>query len=161
MDADVKATPLKALQGLIWQEGFQRAELTAHVYDDVPAALSRWTAQGASLHVFSSGSVLAQKEWFSHTDSGDLLTYFISHFDTRHPGPKNVSASYAQIAECLDAKPSQILFCSDTRAELDAAREAGWRTLGVRRSDGPATDLGTHRMVASFDGIDITEPNNL
>src|SRR5438477_11234222 len=32
MDADVKVTGLKALQGMIWQSGFESGELKAHVY---------------------------------------------------------------------------------------------------------------------------------
>ena len=35
MDADVKATGLKQLQGLIWRDGFESGQLVAHVYDDV------------------------------------------------------------------------------------------------------------------------------
>ena len=39
MDADVKATGLKELQGLIWQEGYTAGRLLSHVYPDVPPAL--------------------------------------------------------------------------------------------------------------------------
>jgi len=61
MDADEKTTGLKALQGLIWQSGFENGELKAHVYDDVPPALADWNAAGKDVRIYSSGSVQAQK----------------------------------------------------------------------------------------------------
>jgi enolase-phosphatase E1 len=154
IDADVKATPLKTLQGLIWQDGFNSGQLVAHVYDDVPPALRRWTEHGASLHVYSSGSVSAQKNWFGHTENGNLLGFFNSHFDTRNPGPKTDPASYQKIAAQLAVEPNRILFCSDSRAELDAARAAGWHTLGVRRPDNSGVDLGDHPVAESFAAVD-------
>ncbi|MGW7579424.1 hypothetical protein [Streptomyces sp. NPDC054765] len=41
-DADIKAALLKAVQSLIWAEGYADGTLTGHVYDDVPPALERW-----------------------------------------------------------------------------------------------------------------------
>ena len=42
MDRDHKSTPLKALQGKIWEEGYQRGELRGLVFEDVPRAFERW-----------------------------------------------------------------------------------------------------------------------
>ena len=39
MDADSKTTGLKQLQGLIWDEGYRRGELTSPLFDDVLGAL--------------------------------------------------------------------------------------------------------------------------
>ena len=64
LDEDVKATPLKTLQGLIWSEGFARGDLVSHFYDDVVPALRAWHAAGVRLYVYSSGSVAAQRAWF-------------------------------------------------------------------------------------------------
>ena len=61
MDRDRKSTPLKELQGLIWEEGYARGDLTGDVFPDVPRALERWHRQGAAVGIFSSGSVLAQR----------------------------------------------------------------------------------------------------
>ncbi|MEV6394788.1 acireductone synthase [Streptomyces sp. NPDC051907] len=155
IDADVKEPSLKSLQGLIWQDGYASGELVSHVYDDVLPALKRWTEQGATLYVFSSGSVLAQKDWFRHTGSGDLLPFFSGHFDTRDPGPKADPASYESIAKQAAAEPAETLFCSDSEPELDAARAAGWRTLGVQRPDGAATTVQGHPTTDSFDGVDL------
>jgi len=46
MDADRKATPLKTLQGLIWQHGYAAGELRTDLFPDVPAALAAWRAVG-------------------------------------------------------------------------------------------------------------------
>ena len=47
MDADLKATPLKTLQGQIWAAGFAAGELAAHVFADVAPQLRAWHAAGS------------------------------------------------------------------------------------------------------------------
>ena len=61
MDEDRKSTALKSLQGKIWEEGYRTGELKGEVYADVPQAFERWRAEGRTVAIFSSGSVLAQK----------------------------------------------------------------------------------------------------
>jgi 2,3-diketo-5-methylthio-1-phosphopentane phosphatase/methylthioribulose-1-phosphate dehydratase len=156
IDADVKATPLKTLQGQIWAAGFARGELTAHVFEDVPAAMRAWHADGFRLAIYSSGSVSSQQPWFKHTAAGDLSILIDDWFDTVSAGPKRETASYRRIADTL-GDPDTLLFLSDVPAELDAAREAGWRTAGLRRPGEPygAADFGTHTTIASFDELEI------
>jgi len=43
MDRDRKSTALKSLQGRIWKSGYLAGELVGTVFDDVPAALARWS----------------------------------------------------------------------------------------------------------------------
>jgi len=50
-DEDRKATPLKALQGMIWARGYASGELTAHLYEDAARALHRWSERGLPVHV--------------------------------------------------------------------------------------------------------------
>ena len=59
MNRDVKSTPLKALQGMIWRNGFEGGQLVSHVFDDVPPALARWADSGLDVRIYSSGSVEA------------------------------------------------------------------------------------------------------
>ena len=134
IDEDRKHTALKALQGLIWTDGYERADFTAHVYPDAVEGLRRWHAEGHPQAVYSSGSVPAQKMFFGHSDAGDLLPLFDAFFDTE-VGGKREAASYARIAEELGREPGSILFLSDVVAELDAAREADLRTVLVVRSE--------------------------
>jgi enolase-phosphatase E1 len=151
MDADRKLTALKALQGRIWESGFASGELVGQVYPDVPAALRRWTADGRKVAIFSSGSVLAQKQLFGHSDQGDLTPRLSGHFDTT-TGAKADAASYRKIAQALGEPPDAGLFVSDVVAELDAARDAGFATaLSVRNPPGPAPN--GHRAVSSFDEL--------
>lgn len=100
IDEDRKVTPLKALQGLIWQHGYQNGDFTGHVYPEVPAALNAWQQQGLRLAVYSSGSVAAQKLLFGYSDAGDLQGLFEANFDTRI-GHKREEASYHNIAKAL------------------------------------------------------------
>ncbi|MFI9384279.1 acireductone synthase [Kutzneria sp. NPDC052558] len=150
IDADVKATPLKTLQGLIWAEGYACGELTAHVYDDVPPVLRRWSAQGVPVYVYSSGSELAQRLWFRHTQHGDLLGHFAGHYDTVSAGPKREVGSYQVIAKSIGVDPAELTFLSDVAAELDAAAEAGWHTIGVSRPEDGSPDTGSHPRITTF-----------
>jgi enolase-phosphatase E1 len=131
---DVKATPLKTLQGLIWAEGYESSGLLGHLYPDVPPVLRAWHAAGIELYVYSSGSVVAQKVLFAHTFAGDLTPLFSGHFDTTIGG-KREAASYAEIAAGTGFRPEEMLFLSDVEEELDAAREAGMQTARLLRPD--------------------------
>ena len=151
MDQDRKLTALKSLQGRIWAEGYAEGQLRGQVYDDVPPALARWTGAGRRVAIFSSGSVLAQKLIFGHSDHGDLTPFLSGYFDTT-TGPKREAESYRRIAAALGAAASAGLFVSDVVAELDAARHAGMATaLAVRT---PPAPLGHgHPEVTSFDEL--------
>jgi len=151
MDQDAKVTPLKALQGLIWGEGYVSGALTSELYSDVAPALRRWHAAGTRLFVYSSGSVPAQKLLFAHSAAGDLTPLFDGFFDTR-VGAKREAASYTAIAAASGAPPGAILFLSDVAAELDAAQAAGMRVCQlVRLQDG--TVAAGHATAGDFDEV--------
>ncbi|MDH3039308.1 acireductone synthase [Streptomyces sp. TRM75561] len=97
-DADVKAAPLKTVQGWIWAEGYAAGALHGHVYPEVPAALRAWKAAGTRVVIYSSGSTAAQLDWFRHTVYGDLSPLLDSCFDLRSAGSKTDPASYRAVA---------------------------------------------------------------
>jgi enolase-phosphatase E1 len=155
---DKKITELKALQGMVWEKGYQQGEYQAHVYPDVPPKLREWFDQGINLYVYSSGSEKAQRLFFRYSDVGDLRLLFAGYFDTTF-GPKQDKASYQNIAEAIALKPQEILFLSDIEAELDAAQEAGFRTTWlVRPKDSPLDPYklkSKHPIARDFNEIDI------
>jgi enolase-phosphatase E1 len=153
MDQDRKSTPLKTLQGRIWELGYQTGELRPQLFDDVPRAFARWRGEGRDICIYSSGSVLAQKLLFSHTEAGDLTRHIRDYFDT-HVGAKREAASYRRIAESLGREPSDIVFVSDVVAELDAARKAGLRTRLCIRPNNPPQPPSSHETIHSFDEAD-------
>ena len=153
LDEDKKATPLKSLQGLIWEAGYQKGDFKGHVYPDAAACLKAWKAKGLDLYVYSSGSVYAQKLLFAHTGYGDLTPHFSGYFDT-HIGGKKDRESYHKIAKQLGIPAGQLLFLSDIKEELDAAQAAGFQTLWLVR-DGTPDPKAEHRQVSSFDYIDL------
>jgi len=158
IDQDRKHTALKALQGMVWDDGYRQADFTAHMYPDAADALRRWHSEGHPLAVYSSGSVVAQRLFFGHSDAGDLTALFGAWFDTE-VGHKREAASYRTIAQRLGREPGDILFLSDVVEELDAAREAGMGTVLVdRREDYPQARTGEathgHPRVTSFADVD-------
>jgi enolase-phosphatase E1 len=158
IDQDRKHTALKALQGMIWREGYDAGTLQADMYPDAVAGLRRWHDAGHRLAVYSSGSVAAQRLLFAHTDAGDLTPLFDAFFDTE-VGHKREAGSYRGIAESLGAPAGDIVFLSDVVEELDAARAAGMRTVLLdRREDYPqprdTAAANGHDRVVSFDDVD-------
>ncbi len=125
---DSKCTPLKALQGKIWQQGYATGELKGKVYPDVPVAFRRWTQQGKRICIYSSGSVLAQRLLFGSTAAGDLTSYLEAFFDTL-VGAKAEAESYRKIAAFVGCDSGQVLFLSDAPKETAAARAAGMQSL--------------------------------
>lgn len=152
IDEDRKATPLKALQGMIWKAGYEGGDYHAHVYPEVPEKLRAWKAQGLKLYVYSSGSEAAQKLLFGHTVAGDLSALFDGWFDTEIGG-KRERGSYLRIAEAIGLPPPAIVFLSDIGAELDAARGAGMQMVQLCRPPERCAGSGTHPCVADFNAI--------
>lgn len=153
IDQDRKLTPLKALQGMIWEHGYCQGDFTGHIYPDAYARLLDWQALGIRLYVYSSGSVAAQKLLFAHTEFGDLTPFFSGYFDTRI-GAKREAVSYQRIAQEIGLPSAQILFLSDIEQELDAARLAGMPTYHLVRDQQPEVNAA-HRQIKDFGGITI------
>ena len=152
MDRDRKSTALKSLQGKIWRAGFESGELKGTLFEDVPEALKRWSAD-AMVAIYSSGSVEAQQLLFRYSIFGDLTPLIAGYFDTR-TGGKMASASYVAIAAAMNVAANEVLFLSDVVRELDAAREAGCQTgLVVRPGNQPLDDAHGHVVVESFAGL--------
>ncbi|MFJ2813654.1 acireductone synthase [Streptomyces sp. NPDC091279] len=160
-DEDRKASPLKKVQGMIWSEGYERKELRGHVYPDTVEALDIWRSRGTDIHIYSSGSVQAQQQWFQHSPYGDLRNRLARYFDTSNAGPKKSADAYRTIATALSLRPTDLLFASDTPAELDAASAAGWRTvLILRTAEGtpPTPTDGHHPVSADLASVARLEP---
>jgi len=153
IDEDRKITPLKALQGLIWENGYRRGDFSGHIYADAAACLRDWQARGIALYVFSSGSVHAQRLLFAHTPYGDLTPLFSGYFDTTI-GSKREPAAYSAIAQTIGLLPREILFLSDMVEELDAARAAGMQTVWLVR-EGELNPAAAHTQVRDFEGIAV------
>jgi len=153
IDQDKKETSLKALQGLIWVQGYTQGDFTGHLYPDAHAGLQRWHAAGKQLHIFSSGSVKAQKLLYGYTDFGDLTPLFSGYFDAT-TGAKREPVAYARITAAIGLPAAEILFLSDVVEELDAAAEAGMQTCLLVRGERPV-GAERHTAVDNFDLIEL------
>jgi enolase-phosphatase E1 len=154
IDEDRKATPLKALQGMIWEQGYRDGEYRAHMYPDVAPQLRQWKSQGIDLYVYSSGSVAAQKLFFGFSEAGDLKPLLSGYFDTEI-GAKRDPASYRRIVAALGLSSADVLFLSDIVEELDAARAAGMRTILLARPPSHCPENGSHPCVADFAAVTL------
>jgi len=149
MDDDLKATPLKAVQGMIWRRGYEDGTLKSHMYPDAVRGLRRLHDAGVGLAVYSSGSVPAQKLLFGYTEHGDLTGLISAWFDTRI-GAKKEAESYRRIAERLSTPAESIVFTSDVEAELDAARAAGFATIQLVRPEDGTQPSRAHPTARTF-----------
>ena len=146
---DRKLSALKELQGLIWRQGYADGHLRAPLFEDVPEALRRWHDQGLELAVYSSGSISAQKLLYGNSFNGDLRHMFSHWFDTGI-GPKKDPISYKVIAESMGCKPSEVLFISDSLAELEAAVEAEMSVLFSDRPGNPERNSGGFDSISNY-----------
>ena len=153
MDRDQKSPGLKQLQGLVWEEGYRDRRLRGEVFPDVVDALARWNTAGLTVAIYSSGSVLAQRLLFAHTEFGDLTPLIARNFDTA-VGAKRERESYASIAASLEIDAAELAFVSDVDAELVAALAAGCRPVMCVRPGNAATSSRVAPTVDSFDDID-------
>ena len=150
--ADQKITPLKTLQGFIWEDGFKSNQFKSHVYEDAYRNLNDWHQAEIKLYIFSSGSEKAQKLLFGHSEFGDLTYLFTDYFDTKI-GNKKQTNSYQRIAQKINFETQEILFLSDVIAELDAAANADYNVTLLARNELPS--YCPHQVVRSFDEIEI------
>ena len=151
--AAVGRLPAEILQGMLWEEGYQRGELVGEVFAAVPPALARWQAEGVQVGIFSSGSVLAQQLLFRHSSAGDLTPFLRWYFDTT-TGKKTDPDSYRRIGAAMNTRPESIVFLSDIVAELDAARDAGLATrLSIRPGNAPPLLPHDHPTIQTFDEL--------
>ncbi len=149
---DSKCTPLKSLQGKIWQQGFTSGELRGDVYPDVPVAFERWRRQKKIICIYSSGSVLAQQLLFRTTVSGDLTSYISAFFDTR-VGAKTEGESYKKIATSISFAPCQFLFISDAVKEIAAAQSVGMQAILCDRDRRASSSPTAGGIIRSLDSV--------
>jgi len=154
IDEDKKITPLKAIQGLLWEEGYKSGDFKGHIYLDAKNCLESWHNQSIALYVYSSGSVYAQKLLFGYTVYGDLNNLFSGYFDTKI-GAKTDPSSYQNIINKLGIEANELVFLSDIESELDAAKSVGMQTFYLVREGQPHSD-SVHKQVSNFDSIILT-----
>lgn len=156
IEQDVKATPLKALQGMLWESGYESGDYRAHVYADAHELLQQWHAAGIPLYVYSSGSVHAQELFFRYSDYGDVRALFSGYFDTT-TGPKTDSASYRKIASDIGLPAPDILFLSDAEPEIAAASSAGMQTVLITRREDSDLDSDAVSYTSARDFHEVSD----
>lgn len=152
MDADVKDTGLKGLQGKIWAAGYASGALRGHVFSDVPEALRAFVARGTAIYIYSSGSVAAQKLLFGSSEAGDLTPLLSGYFDTT-TGPKTEATSYQAIAAAVGVAPGDILFVTDNLREAEAAAAAGLQVAVSQRPGNPPLPEHDFRQIGALTDV--------
>ncbi|MCW9023216.1 MAG: acireductone synthase [Gammaproteobacteria bacterium] len=155
LDEDAKVTPLKNLQGLVWEAGYRVSEFTGHVYADAARNMTSWNEKGIAIYIYSSGSVRAQQLLFGFSDFGDMTENLTGYFDTRI-GAKQDPASYQHIINETNMFPGDILFLSDIKEELDAAKTAGMKTGWLVREADEVDTSAEHQQYRNFNEIELS-----
>jgi enolase-phosphatase E1 len=151
---DRKITPLKDLQGLIWQEGFRKGLFKAPLYQDALDFFLNMKGKGLPIYVYSSGSIQAQRLFFEFSEFGDVRYLFSGFYDTKI-GSKKESASYLKIANDINLNPEDILFLTDIKDECRASEGAGLLTIQVVR-ESLNSDMSLDSSIASGSSIERT-----
>ena len=125
-------------------------DIKGHVYPEVKDKLTEWKKNGFLLGVYSSGSIHAQKLLFKYSIDGNLDDLFSNNFDTSI-GHKRDENSYVNIIKALNLPASEILFLSDIKEELDAAKKTGMSTIQLDRLN--KLDEDGHQLVKNFNQI--------
>jgi len=141
---DRKHGALKEIQGDIWKKGYETGDFKGHLYPDVLPAWKKWANAGFQIAIYSSGSVQAQKLIFGFSVEGDLNPMISHYFDTKVGGKREVQ-SYKNIKTILGP---DVTFFSDITEELDAAQNAGFKTVQVMRGE---SFPSIHQSIRSFD----------
>lgn len=162
IEQDVKATPLKSLQGMLWKAGYESGDYRAHVYEDAVQSLRDWHSANIPLYVYSSGSVQAQELFFQYSDYGDLRNLFSGYFDTT-TGAKNDADSYRKIAKEVNMPAEDILFLSDVVFEVEAALTSGMRAVLLVREQDSSVNLDDveYDVAKSFHEISAVPPSQV
>lgn len=157
LQGQTKTEPLKVLQAQVWTSGYKNGDFTAHLYDDALDVLSEWHKQNIPIFTFSSATIKAQQLFFGYSGAGDIRYLFSDYFDATQEAKRN-STAYRVITENIAIDASETLFISDSLAELDAAKEAGFQTCLIARSDAgeKVHPNGKHHCVQSFNEIDLS-----
>jgi methylthioribulose 1-phosphate dehydratase/enolase-phosphatase E1 len=155
IEKDVKVTPLKILQGLIWEDGYKEGMLVSNLFDDILPNFERFSEAGVRLSIYSSGSRKAQQLLFQYTSFGDLRKYLTCYFDTKI-GPKQSGSSYTEIALTCGCDPADCLFVTDVLEEAVAAKEAGMHAIvAVRPGNKEIVDFQGFTTITSLQDISI------
>ena len=157
---DKKITPLKALQGMLWEHGYRHKDYRAHVYPDAYQQLKNWHERNMSLYVYSSGSIQAQRLFFGYSEFGDMTPFFSGYFDTTS-GAKQDAESYRRIVTAIGLRAGEVMFLSDIVGELDAARQAGLQTYWLVRPEDVVADqarirASDHPVADTFSDIRLS-----
>jgi len=139
-----KSPALKALQGHLWQAGYESGELVAPIYPDVLPAIRAWRSSQVRVYVYSSGSVRAQDLFFRYSCEGDVRSVFDGFFDTA-VGAKVEAGSYRRILREVEGEEEGggegWIFLSDHVGEVKAAIEAGMMGgIVVREGNAPLSE---------------------
>ena len=150
IDADRKSTALKALQGMIWADGYREREFHAHIYPDAARCLRAWHAR-QKLHVFPrAGST--QKLLFANTEAGDLSDVFSGYFAPKPDRSARVARTHALPRKSASRRRRSCPF-GHYESSMPACR--GHADDADRAWPGRCPADATHPCVGDFDAIAI------
>ena len=168
INRDIKSTPLKALQGMIWRAGFESGQLTAHVFDDVPPALddSLAVADDGHVHdvVLAGGRVIDPGSHFdavAHVGiDGDTITRISLEpltGTTTVDATVFMSAAPAMIAAFTVTLTSIVSSSTRMYTTFGTSANAMLPTIAPKATHAPRHDASAHPFVHPFVGMAVLD----
>lgn len=129
------------------------AYLRLDCHADVPDALRRMKASGASLALLSNGSPAMLEAAVASAKLGEVLDELFSVDSVRHF--KAHPFAYTIFEKRWQLRPGEISFVSSNRWDIAGANKAGFHTIWLNRSNLPEeyNDFPPARIIHSLDEI--------
>ena len=110
IDQDRKLAGLKALQGMIWDEGYRQGAFVPELYGDVLPALTNGGRAASAWEFTRLVREQAQRLLFAHTNVGDVTSLF-EHFSIPASARKRPLPATARSVGRSVCRPITFFFC--------------------------------------------------
>ncbi|RWS12314.1 enolase-phosphatase E1-like protein [Dinothrombium tinctorium] len=164
----------QTLEALMWQYGYTKGLLKAHLYSDVLPEIQKWKKAGIKIYTISSSSARGRKILFANTVYGDIshslicLTSLLSalktfqlfdgHVGKQIPIGKIDEHVYKVVAESVEENIASCLFLVESMPEAKAIHNAGGDCALVCRIESKnysKNELDDISAIKSFEDIEF------
>lgn len=102
LDGKKETRDSQVIERLVWQDGYQRGQISTPIFDDVMPSLKLWRDKYACrIYIISSIDNATLKLLLENTNKGNLSHYITGYVGSKKLGDKMISETYKQLYEEL------------------------------------------------------------